>query len=160
VARTVSDESDEPFARPDRVGSKLVHQCANGPHHRDIRPLAISSDIVALTDTAALGDREQRAGVVLDIEPVAHILALAIDRQRLALERIEDDQRNELFGKMAGAEIVRAIGEQHRQAVGVMPGAHQMIGGRFRRRVRRIGPIGRIFAEVPMGVERPEHLIG
>ena len=75
--------------------------------------------------------------MVFDIEPVAHVRALAVDGQRLALERIDDHQRDQLLGKMIGAVIVRAIADDGRQPVGVMPRVDQMI----RRGLR--GGIGR-----------------
>ena len=69
--------------------------------------------------------------MILDVEPIANILALAVDRQRLSIERLDDHERNEFFRKMIGAVIVRAIGEQGRQPIGLVPGANQMVGGRL-----------------------------
>jgi len=47
--------------------------------------------------------------VVLDIEPVADILALAIDRQPLSLERVEDRQRDQLLGEMVRGDMSKSI---------------------------------------------------
>ena len=66
--------------------------------------------------------------VVLDIQPVADVPAIAVDRDRLALERIQYRQRNQFFGKLVGAVIIGTVGGQHRQAVGVVIGTHQVIG--------------------------------
>jgi hypothetical protein len=38
--------------------------------------------------------------MVLHVEPVAHILTRAVNRDRLACERIENDHRDQLFGEM------------------------------------------------------------
>jgi hypothetical protein len=37
--------------------------------------------------------------VVAHVEPVADVLAVAVDRQRLAGERVDDHQRDQLLGK-------------------------------------------------------------
>jgi hypothetical protein len=66
MAGAVGDEGDQPLARADCVGGKLVNQRADRAHHGDIRALAIGADIVAVADAAALGDREESARMILD----------------------------------------------------------------------------------------------
>src|ERR1700741_2400606 len=105
MARAVGNIADQALARPAGIRNKFVHQRANSTHHCDIFALAISADIVAFADAPALSDQEERACMILNIKPVAHVLALAIDRQWFALERIENDQRNKLFRKMTRAKI-------------------------------------------------------
>ena len=68
-----------------------------------------AADVVGLAGPPTLQDRGQRAGVVLDVQPVAHVGAVAIDRQRLALQRLQDDQRNELFREVVGPVVVGAV---------------------------------------------------
>jgi hypothetical protein len=69
--------------------------------------------------------------VVLDVQPVAHVLAFAADRQRPVLEAVEDHQRDPLLWKLVGAVVVGAVGEHDRQSVGVVPSHHQMFGSRL-----------------------------
>jgi hypothetical protein len=57
--------------------------------------------------------------VVFHIEPVAHILAVDIHRQRKALEGIENHQQNQLLGKPAGDVVVGTVRRQHGNAIGV-----------------------------------------
>ena len=66
--------------------------------------------------------------VVLDIEPITDVLPVAIDRQRLACQSFDDHVRDQLFGEMVRPVIVRAVGDECRQPVSFMPGAHQMVG--------------------------------
>ena len=40
---------------------------------------------------------------------------------------------------MVGAVVIGAVGGEHRQPVGVVVGAHQMVAGRFARRIRAVG---------------------
>ena len=48
--------------------------------------------------------------MVFDIKPIADILALATDGDLPAFQSIQDRERNELFGEVIRAVIVRAIG--------------------------------------------------
>ena len=73
--------------------------------------------------------------MVLDVEPVANLLAIAVDGQWLAGQGVVNDERDQLFREVVGAVVVRAVGGQHRQAVGVVIGAHQVITGRLAGRV-------------------------
>ena len=52
--------------------------------------------------------------MVLDVEPVAHVAAVAVDRQRLALERVQDHERDQLLGELEGAVVVRAVRDERR----------------------------------------------
>ena len=65
--------------------------------------------------------------MVVDEEPVAHVEAAAVELNRLFLERVEDAQRDELFGEMERTVIVGAVGDDDRQTVGRMPGTHEMV---------------------------------
>ena len=99
--------------------------------------------------------------MVLDIEPVAHVLARAVNRQRLAIQCVEDDQRDELFREMVRPVIVRAVGKHDRQAIGLVPGAHEMVARRLARRIGGRGRVGRGFAEqAVVEIEVAEDLVG
>ena len=97
---------------------------------------------------APLLEHEQQAGaVILDVQPVADVAAVAVDRQRPAVERVQDHQRNQLLRKLVRTVVVRAVGDQRRQAVGVEVGPHQMIGRGLAGRVRRVRRVRRVFGE-------------
>ena len=87
------------------------------------------------------------AAVIAHIEPVADLLAIAINRKRLARERVVNDKRNKFFGKVVGAVIVGAVGGEHGQVVGVVIGAHQMIRRGLACGVRTVGFVAIGFAE-------------
>ncbi len=80
-------------------------------------------------------------------QPVAHLRAIAINRKRLARERVRNHERNQLFWKVQRPVIVAAVGDQRGQPVGVVPGANQVVAGRFGRGVRRVGRVRRLFME-------------
>src|SRR4051812_15428960 len=98
--------------------------------------------------------------MVLDIQPIADLQAIAVDRQRLPFDRAQDHQWDELLGELSRSVVVRAVAYDHGQSVRSMPGAHQMVRRRLRRRVRTARPIGRIFRErCRVGLEVAEHLV-
>ena len=67
--------------------------------------------------------------MVLDMQPVAHVLAAAIDRQALAAQRPDDGERDQLLGEVIGAIVVGAVRGERGQAMGMLPGSHQVVGG-------------------------------
>jgi len=51
---------------------------------------------------------------------------VAVDRQRLALQGVEDHQRDELLGELVRPVVVRTVGHQHGQPVGVVAGQYEV----------------------------------
>ena len=88
-------------------------------------------------------------------------MPVAVDGQRLALAGVADDQRDQLLRELAGAVVVRAVGDQRRQAVRVVGGAHQVVGGGLRRGVGAVRRVGRRLAKRRVvGPERAVDLVG
>src|SRR5207245_4240494 len=71
-----------------------------------------AADQVGLPDPALRRHLLQRPGMVVDIEPVADVRPSAIDRKRQIVDRVEDDERDQLLWEMIGAVIVRAVGDR------------------------------------------------
>ncbi|MNE16218.1 hypothetical protein D3C80_1091570 [compost metagenome] len=114
---------------------QLFEQGADGVHHVEVLLLVVAADIVRFADLSVAHYFKQRPRVVFDEQPVTHLLAIAIHRQWLAGQGIEDHQRDQLFGEMVWAVVVRAVGDQHRQAVSTVPGAYQVVRGGLARRI-------------------------
>ena len=53
--------------------------------------------------------------------PIADVLALAVDRQIAPEQGVGDHQRDELLRELIGPVVVRAVGNEDRQAVGAVP---------------------------------------
>ena len=142
-------------------GTGLVEQDADRLDHLEVGHFAAAADVVGLA-RAALGEGEAHGGAVVpDVEPVANVLAVAVDRQRLLAPSVEDHQRDQLLGKLAGAIVVGAIGRDRRQAIGVVVGAHQMIGGGLGRGVGAVRRVRGGFGESGVaGAERAVDLVG
>ena len=85
--------------------------------------------------------------VILHIEPVAHVLALAVNGQRTAVTDIVYKERDQLLGELVGPVVVRAVGHDRWHAVGVVERPHEVIRRRLRCRIGRMGIILRILVE-------------
>ena len=72
-------------------------------------------------------DKVDGTGMVLNEQPVAHILTLTIDRQRLAMADVIDEQRNQLLRELIGAVVVGTVGDNNWHAIGVMEGANKVV---------------------------------
>ena len=138
----------------------LVDERADRLHDMDVLALGVAADVVDLADAADLEHAADRGAMILDVQPVAHVASVAVDRQRLAGERLLDHQRNEFLGKLVRPIVVRAVRRQRRQSVRVMERAHEMIGRGLRRRVRGVRLVRRFLGEAPDRAERAVHLVG
>jgi|HubBroStandDraft_6_1064221.scaffolds.fasta_scaffold823371_2 hypothetical protein len=82
-----------------------------------------------------------------DVKPIPDVLAVAIDRYVQIIDCAMNNERDELFRKLARAVIVGAGRRDDRQPVGVMERAHQVIRGRLAGRTGAIGGVARGFAK-------------
>src|SRR5581483_4846796 len=93
VPGTVGDEGDERFTAADRAaGRKVVEQCTDCLHDIEVAALAPAANAIGFAGATAVDDGEQSAGMVFDVKPVAHVAAVAVDRQLLALDTVDDGQ--------------------------------------------------------------------
>jgi len=99
---------------PGAVGDALDHLgAAPGDPQQLVRELkvaalVVAADVVCLARFATLEHCEDRLAVVLDVQPVADIRAVAVERHRLPLEESRHEQRDHLFGELVRPEVVRA----------------------------------------------------
>ncbi|GJD76742.1 hypothetical protein CFIICLFH_5001 [Methylobacterium goesingense] len=142
------------------LGAQPVEGGAERLDHREVVAHRASAEQVGLADPPLLQHRHEAAGVVFDMDPVALVQAVAVDGQSLALQRVQDHQRDELFGEVARAVIVRAVRHQHRQAVGLVPGPGEVVGGRLRGRVGRARVVAAFLGEEPVRRQRAVDLVG
>ncbi len=152
VAGAVGDIGDLIFVRL-AVGTRFefVKQRADDVHDVEIRLFVPAAHVIRFAHPARFEHAPDRAAMVLDVEPVAHLLAVAIHRQRFVGLRVDDQEWNEFFRKVKGAIVVGAIGGQHRQAIGMVVGAHQVVAGGFRGGVGAVGLVLVLFAKGRVG---------
>lgn len=113
----------------------LSHHLQDHAKHGDVVFLAVRADQVGLADPAFSQDRPHTAGMVLGVDPVAHVLAPAVQLRPLALEDVRDLAGNELLHMLVRTVIVAAVGNRGPQAVRAGPRAHQHVGRGLRTRV-------------------------
>ena len=128
VARTVLDPVERVF--------RLSHHLQDHAQHGDVVLLTVRADQVGFADPALGQDGPHAAGVVLGVDPVAHVLALAVQLRTDALENVGDLARDELLHVLVRAVVVGAVGNRGPQTVGAGPRTHQHVAGGLGGRVR------------------------
>ena len=88
------------------------------------------------------------------MDPVADVLAAAVELGADAVDDVRDLPGDELLHVLVGAVVVGAVGDRGAQAVGAGPGAHEHVGGRLGARVRAARVIRRLLGELGGVVER------
>lgn len=139
---------------PVEVLGVLSHRLEDHAQDGDVVPLAISPDEVGLPHAALGEDVPDGRGVVLGVDPVADVLAAAVELGADAVDDVGDLPGDELLHVLVGAVIVGAVGDRGAQAVGAGPGAHEHVGGRLGARVRAARVIRRLLGELGGVVER------
>ena len=97
----------------------------------NVLPFVKATDIVGFGRLSLVEDQVDGTGVVLHVEPVAHILALTINWQWLTMANVVDKQRDELLGELERTVVVRAIGHDNRHSVSIVIGTNEVIAGSF-----------------------------
>ena len=133
---------------------RAIELGADRAHHVQIAARLACADRVGGARLAVLEHPHQCRGVVLDEDPVAPVGAVAVDRQRLALQRVQRHQRDQLLGKLPGPVVVGRVGDDRRQPVGVVPRAHQMVGRRLAGGIRAARIVARGLGERRIVVRR------
>ncbi len=80
VAEAVGDVGYQFVAVPFGVAEQAVDGLNDNLDDVDVFPLVEAADVVGLGDFAFVENQVDGACMILDIEPVAHVFALAIDR--------------------------------------------------------------------------------
>src|SRR5690242_230684 len=75
-----------------------VEDVTNRPHDILVGLFRFPADAVALERRGMFQNVHDRRAMILDIDPIPDMFAVAINRQRLAIQRVEDHQRYQLFG--------------------------------------------------------------
>ena len=150
VAAVVSGAVGDPV----EVLGVAPHGLEDHAEHGDVVPLPIGADEVGLPHAALREDVPDGAGVVLGVDPVADVLAAAVELGAHAVDDVGDLPGDELLHVLVGAVVVGAVGDRGAKAVGAGPCAHEHVGGRFGGAVRGARLIWRFLGELGRVVER------
>lgn len=139
---------------PVEVLGVAAHGLQDHAQDRDVVPLAISPDEVGLPHPSLGEDVPHGRAVVLGVDPVADVLAAAVELGAHAVDDVGDLPGDELLHVLVGAVVVGAVGDRGVQAVGAGPCAHEHVGARLGRAVRRGRVVRRLLGELRRVVER------
>ena len=114
----------------------LAHHGQDVAQHRDVVALPVRADQIRLTQASLGQDGPHARGVVVRVDPVAHVLPVAVQLRAQSLEDVRDLAGDELLHMLVRAVVVRAVGNSGPQAVRAGPRAHQHVGRGLRARVR------------------------
>ena len=119
MAFAVGNMMDEAF--------RLAQCFANQFDDVDVLHFIVAADIIDFADAALLEDEVDGPAMVFDIEPVANIEAVPIDRQRLVMQGVDDHEGNQLFREMIWPIVIRATADGHRQTISPMISQDQKV---------------------------------
>ena len=117
-------------------------------HQLEVGRFITAAEIVNRARFAFEDRRDHGSAMILNVDPVAHIQPVAVNRQRLLAQRFDDHERDQFLRKLIGAVIVRAAGHDHFLAVGFMMREREKIRADFARGIGRAGIKRRIFFEL------------
>ena len=95
----------------------------------DVRHLVLGTNVVDLAGRAGMKDQIDRRAVVFDEQHLAHLHAIAIERQVLAVEGVGRKQGDQLLGKLVRAIRVRTAGDRGVEAKRPRVREHEQIAG-------------------------------
>ena len=139
---------------PVEVLGVAAHGLQDHAQDRDVVLLPVCADEVGLPHAALGQDVPDGRGVVLGVDPVADVLALAVELGAHAVDDVRDLPGDELLHVLVGAVVVGAVGDRGAKPVGAGPCAHEHVGGRLGGAVRRARMVGRLLGELGRVVER------
>ena len=141
-------------AHPVEVVLGAAHLAQYLAQDLDVGALAVGADEVGLADPAPGEDVPDGAGVVLGVDPVADVLARAVELRADPAEDVGHLPGDELLDVLVGAVVVRAVGDRGPEAVGPRPGAHEQVRGRLGRGVGGARAVGVVGLEAPRLAQR------
>ena len=152
MAQAVGHVSDEVHVLAFRATQELIDGLDNDLDDVDVLPFVEPADIVRLGNLPVMENHVDSAGVVFHEEPVAHVLALAVNRQRLLVADVVDEERDELLGELVRTVVVGAVRHDGRHAVGIVERANEVVGASLRSGIRAMRRVLRRLVEEVIAV--------
>ena len=80
--------------------SETIHGINHNLDDVNILPLVENTNVVGLSNSAFVENEVNSTSMILNEQPVAHVLALAIDRKWFAVTDVVDKERNQLLKEL------------------------------------------------------------
>ena len=152
MAGAVADEADQGLGLADQFEQQL--------DQLEVGDLVAAADVVDGAGLAALEGCEDAATVVLDVDPVADVGAVAVDRQFVVGQGVVDHQRDQFLGELVGAVVVGRARDDRLVAKGFLECAAEQVGRGLAGGVGGVGLQRGLLAEAAVGAERAVDLVG
>ena len=147
MAQSVRHVGDQVHVLPFLAAQQTIHRVDHHLDDVDVLPLVEAADVVRLGHLAVVENYVDGPCMVFHIQPVAHVLALAVHRQRLAVADVVDEQRDQLLRELVRTVVVRAVRHDGRHAVRVVEGTHKVVAARLAGAVRAVRVVLRRLVE-------------
>src|SRR2546423_11386396 len=95
----------------------------------DVTTLIARANVVGHARSTTLQHGRDRPAVIVHINPITHVAAVAINWYRFVIQRIGQHQWQELLGELAWPIVVPTSCDHSVESEGVMRGAHELFGG-------------------------------
>ena len=106
---------------------QTIYSIDNNLDNINILPLVKAADIIRLCHFALMENQIYRTSMILNKQPITHILSFSVNRQRLTMTDIIDKQRNKLLRELIRTIVIGAIRHNRRHAVRIMECTYKMI---------------------------------
>lgn len=106
---------------------KAINSIDNNLDDVNILPFVEATDVVCFCYLTIVEDGIDSSCVIHYIQPIAYILALAIDREGLAMTDVINEEWYLLFGELIRTIVVGAIGHDSWHTVCVVEGTNKVI---------------------------------
>src|SRR5579872_19611 len=107
---------------------RLIEQTEKIVSQFEVGFLAPAAEIVDFTRFPAFPRRGNAAAVVEDVNPIADLLPIPINRHLFIPHEIRDEERNQLFGELKRAVIIGTASDDGRESKRVLIGLNEQIG--------------------------------
>ena len=114
---------------------------------REVVALAVGADEVGLPYAAPRQDAPYCRAVVLGVDPVADVAAVAVEPRAHPVDQVGHLPGDELLHVLVGPVVVGAVGDGRAQAERPHPGAHEHVGGCLGGAVGRARVVRRLLGE-------------
>jgi len=97
-----------PIRNGTHKGPRFIQLAQQPFGHLAVRPFLLPGDVVDTAHLAVVEDKSDGIRMIVHMQPVTTLLAVAVQRQRLIVHGIGYEQRDELLRMLARAVGVRA----------------------------------------------------
>ena len=127
MSKSVSNVGDQIHIFTLLTSKKSVNSVYYYLYDINILPLVEATNVVGFSNSTLMEYKVYGTSMVLNKEPVTNILTLTINRQRLAIADIVDEQRNQLLWELIRTIVVRAVRNNRRHSVCIMESTNEVV---------------------------------